>query len=468
MAIFDRVCGSRRYSSFATVAGQVKSIASFSAAVLVGCSSGGTSPGTSSNSEQTTGTSSSTSSSTPTPGGATSNTQSVPPTSPSVTSPATNPSPSSQITTSSPSPTTVETTATSSGTLDATGDFGPSFTSDAASAPATGSEGRSDTNDADSTAPDAEAATVVPDASWACGAAEGLPPPELGELVFEATLDLGETHEFGETPYGTRRLLDVTGATFTGERISGSFLTGGLELELLLSNGNLELEQIDILRTDDNALIYLRTCGFAPNGATTSRFVPDFEAPNSSAYTWLNTGKFAGTRVVDEAGQTVRLAIYDISDVTLPDPKVQLQDPAGVPHQPWDCATTGGSRGATVFTETVTLGQSLSVGASKRGTRNIIPITGGTVTGRLTGSVVPGGADYQLIGASTVLDARYSLVGNDGEYVLVRNCGPFGALIPQFEARKDGPYAFLNENRYLSSDPGSAGGGVSITFYEAD
>ncbi len=307
----------------------------------------------------------------------------------------------------------------------------------------------------------------MPDPSWACGVPDGLPPPQLGAPVFEATVELGDTHEFGETPYGTRRLRDVKGATFEGERISGSFLTGGLELELELANGALELEQIDILRTSDGTLVYMRSCGFAPSGETVSRFVPDFEINNSSAHAWLNSGKYAGTRTVDAAGKTITLAVYDMKDVAPGESRIQLEDPAGVPHQPWDCATSNAGRGATVFTETVTLGSSLSVGASKRGTRNIIPITGGTVTGRLTGKVVPGGADYQLIGATTVLDARYSLVGDGGDYVLVRNCGPFGALIPQFEAAVDGPYAFLNTGKYLSSDPGSAGGGVSITFYEA-
>jgi hypothetical protein len=125
-----------------------------------------------------------------------------------------------------------------------------------------------------------------------------------------------------------------------------------------------------------------------------------------------------------------------------------------------------GTRGAEVFTEAVGIGSSLSVGASKRGTRNVIPITGGTVSGRFTGSVVSAGADYQLIGSQTTLDARYALESNDGEFVIVRNCGPFGALVPLFEARAAGPYGFLNENRFLSSDPGSAAGGVSITFYQ--
>lgn len=281
-----------------------------------------------------------------------------------------------------------------------------------------------------------------------------------------ATLKLGSIHEVGDTQFGQRRLLDVTGGTFTGSKIQGAFLTGGLELELILDNDALELEQIGILRASDGAYIFMRTCGLAPAGATESRFIADFEAPNSSTHAWLNKGKYAGTRKVNERTGQVELTIYDITSVTASATKIPFKDPTGVPNQPWECSTLTGTKGNSVFTENVTLGSSISVGASKRGTRNIIPITGGTVSGRFQGRVIPGGADYQLLGGSTKLDAKYTLLSNDGEYVVVRNCGPFGALIPQFEARKNGPYAFLNENKYLSSDPGSGAGGVSITFYE--
>lgn len=165
---------------------------------------------------------------------------------------------------------------------------------------------------------------------------------------------------------------------------------------------------------------------------------------------------------------SVELAIYDVSNVVAEAPTVQLRDPAGVPHQPTSCAIASGARGAVVFTENVLLGASLSIGASKRGNRNIIPITGGTVSGRFTGMVVPGGADYQLIAGNTVLDARYLLSDVDGEHVLVRNCGPFGALVPQFETRSDGPYSFLNNGRYISSDPTIGNGAVGITFFELE
>lgn len=312
--------------------------------------------------------------------------------------------------------------------------------------------------------------TIVPDPSWTCGRPNGLVPPARGKLVLSATLELGETHSVGKTPFGERRLIDVKGGELTGEGerqgLSATFLSGGLELELTLDGGALELEQIDVLRATDGSLIYLRSCGVAPSGGGPSRLVPDFEVATSSPLAWLNDAELVGTREVDGAGKQLTVRFYDVKGVEPTEPRVKLQDPAGVPNQAWECATGAGSRGASVFTETVTLGGSLSVGASKRGTRNIIPITGGTTSGRVTGSVLPGGADYQLLGGTTKLDARYTLSTNDDELILVRNCGAFGALIPTFEARAAGPYAFLNENAFSSSDPGSAAGGVSITFYE--
>nr|MCU0763253.1 DUF3237 family protein [Hydrogenophaga sp.] len=49
------------------------------------------------------------------------------------------------------------------------------------------------------------------------------------------------------------------------------------------------------------------------------------------------------------------------------------------------------------------------VGLNSRGKRRIIPITGGTVSGRINGRVLAGGADFQLVVSATSadLDARY-------------------------------------------------------------
>lgn len=310
-------------------------------------------------------------------------------------------------------------------------------------------------------------ATIVPDPSWTCGLPAGIAPPDEGALVFEVTLEVGEIYEVGMTQYGERRVLDIQGGTIASPMLNAEFLEGGFDFELTLSNGATELEQVNMLRASDDSLIYLRTCGVAPAGEETARIVPDFEVANSSSLAWLNTGTFVGTRRYDEEANALVLAVYEaLSAGAEAGSPIELVDPAADLDQPWECSTNSGTKGDSVFTETVTLGASLSVGASKRGTRNVIPITGGTVTGSLTGEVLPGGADYQLIGGSTVLDARYMLASDDGEYIVVRNCGAFGALIPWFETRAASSYAFLNEGEFLSSDPGSASGGVSITFYE--
>jgi hypothetical protein len=312
----------------------------------------------------------------------------------------------------------------------------------------------------DTTASTTSLATIIPDPSWTCFMPDGIPPPELGTKVFSITLQYSAIHDVGITKFGHRRQFDIKGGTIKGDRIDGTVLTGGLDYELILSNGSVELEQINILRAS-NSPILMRNAGIAPVSGGPVRVVLDFEAPNSSSFTWLNTGKFAANRVVDSVAKTIVLDVYDISKVTLPETRIQIKDPTGVVNQTWECVKLTGSQGTSVFTESVSLGSSISIGASKRGSRNIIPITGGTMSGRLVGKILNGGADYQLSG----LDARYTLQANDGEYIVVRNCGS-GGLVPVFEARVDGPYAFLNENKYLSSQPGMSGGGVSITFYE--
>ena len=120
-----------------------------------------------------------------------------------------------------------------------------------------------------------------------------------------------------------------------------------------------------------------------------------------------------------------------------------------------------------MVTETVMLSPSQTVGASKRGNRNIIPITGGELSGRITGKVLFGGADYQSRPNPPAIDARYLWETSDGTIIIVRNAGS-GTLVPTFEVRTDSPYAWLNTGRFLSSPPGIKPGGVGITFYESN
>ncbi|MFW3168737.1 DUF3237 domain-containing protein [Geodermatophilus sp. CPCC 206100] len=74
----------------------------------------------------------------------------------------------------------------------------------------------------------------------------------------------------------------------------------------------------------------------------------------------------------------------------------------------------------------VTVDAPIEIGPTPAGQRRVIPITGGTVSGPLlTGRVLPGGADFQVIRTETetVAEARYVLESDEGERVYVENTG---------------------------------------------
>jgi hypothetical protein len=304
-------------------------------------------------------------------------------------------------------------------------------------------------------------AVIVPDPSWTCYMPEGIPPPKSGVAVFSITLQYSACHNVGLTQFGQRRQFDIKGGTIKGDKLNADLLSGGLDYELTLSNGSIEVEQINIFKTKDNTSVLMRNAGVAPVGEKNVRVVLDFEAPNSSSSKWLHTSKYVATRIIDSSAKTITLDVFDVSNATLPSQKIQIKDPSGVPNQTWECFKLTGTKGTEIFTENVSLGSSISIGASKRGSRNIIPITGGTTSGRVSGKILSGGADYQLGG----LDARYTLAPSDTDFIIVRNCGSNG-LVPVFETKVNGKYDFLNETKYLSSSPEVGGGGVKITFYE--
>ena len=79
-----------------------------------------------------------------------------------------------------------------------------------------------------------------------------------------------------------------------------------------------------------------------------------------------------------------------------------------------------------LFRAEITLAPPQELGAAPLGVRRIIPITGGRFRGeRLSGRVLAGGADWQVIRTDGVadLDARYTLETSDGALIYVRNRG---------------------------------------------
>jgi len=79
-----------------------------------------------------------------------------------------------------------------------------------------------------------------------------------------------------------------------------------------------------------------------------------------------------------------------------------------------------------VFEARIEVADPTVIGSTPNGERRIIEILGGTFEGPLVaGKVLPGGADWQLIGEGgfTNIDARYTLETSKGELIYVSNIG---------------------------------------------
>jgi len=113
----------------------------------------------------------------------------------------------------------------------------------------------------------------------------------------------------------------------------------------------------------------------------------------------------------------------------------------------------------------VTLGETFGIENTQHGRRTVIPITGGTFEGPLLkGTILNGGADYQLANAQgrTELEAIYCIKTDDGVYIHVRNRGIIAGgkdengnptfyfrAAPQFEAPADSKYGWLNNSLFV-------------------
>jgi len=116
-----------------------------------------------------------------------------------------------------------------------------------------------------------------------------------------------------------------------------------------------------------------------------------------------------------------------------------------------------------IFTIEAELAPLMNLGRTPVGERRIIGIVGGTVRGpKLTGRVLPGGADWQVVRADGTADisARYTLESDSGVRILVSSDGlrhgPPEVLAALMRGEKVDPsaYYFRTAMRFETSDAG--------------
>jgi hypothetical protein len=102
---------------------------------------------------------------------------------------------------------------------------------------------------------------------------------------------------------GSRRIINITGGRFSGERLAGRVLPGGADWQVIRSDGVADLDARYTLETSDGALIYVSNHGYRHGPAEVlhklsigkevdpslyyMRTTPRFET-GDARYAWLN------------------------------------------------------------------------------------------------------------------------------------------------------------------------------------
>jgi hypothetical protein len=137
---------------------------------------------------------------------------------------------------------------------------------------------------------------------------------------------LADILDLGDTQWGRRRVVPITGGEFTGERLSGTVLAGGADWQVVHDDGMITVDTRYTLKTHDGAHLYLSTSGVRHGppevmrrlGAGESvdpseyyfRLFCKFEA-GDPRYLWLNH-----TLVVASAARTANTVYYQAHALT--------------------------------------------------------------------------------------------------------------------------------------------------------
>ena len=115
------------------------------------------------------------------------------------------------------------------------------------------------------------------------------------EFAFEERVTLAPATVVGDTPWGNRQYIPITGGTVSGPKLKGEVLPGGWDYQLRLSNGCSALSADYFLRAEDGTVIRVLNEGvLCGEGGERSFFRPKIEAPKGP-HEWLSRATFVVT-----------------------------------------------------------------------------------------------------------------------------------------------------------------------------
>ena len=144
--------------------------------------------------------------------------------------------------------------------------------------------------------------------------------------LFDVSFTLHPVQNLGATPMGTRRIVPVSGGTFSGERVKGVALpVGTADWIIVRADGSVQLDVRVTLETDDGALIYMTYRGVRHSTPEVAerlvagepvdpseyyfRTTPYFET-SSEKYAWMNN--IVSVAVGERLASAVKYKVFEI------------------------------------------------------------------------------------------------------------------------------------------------------------
>lgn len=129
------------------------------------------------------------------------------------------------------------------------------------------------------------------------------------EYLYTANCTLGQSWSIGDTGFGNRVVIPITGGTFSGPRLKGTISNLGADWGITDSKGVFFPDTRYNLRTNDGVNIFIQTSG--PTQSNGQIFLRGIFQVGSGNYEWLNYVVASG--ILKPGGGGVQIEMWAVS-----------------------------------------------------------------------------------------------------------------------------------------------------------
>jgi hypothetical protein len=86
-------------------------------------------------------------------------------------------------------------------------------------------------------------------------------PALSNEPIFRIHAEVADIRQFGATPYGERRVIDIVGGRVEGPKLNGRILPGGADWQIVRADGVVDLKARYAIETDGGARVLVVSDG---------------------------------------------------------------------------------------------------------------------------------------------------------------------------------------------------------------